>query len=305
MHLTMKQLLITLTILSLLLTLVPKSFADQQTLRVSPVINELDLSPGKPLTFDVTIENQSDVPVGIHADIFGLDETGQTEDYDQAISPLTNWTTVSPIDSIINPHSQNTLQVKITPPKDTKDGGYYETIFLTPIINKTLNQNAPEILNRIGVLVFGTVGKLNYDDLSNKVMIKEFKPTHFIFDKPPAELTFTVTNNYFTHSKFKPFLSIKPLFGKEQTKLLEEKYILPGRSKVWNYALPDSMNTIFYKSKLAVSVGAGHQIFAETWFVIFPYKILLESIIIIVLCLLILFRRKQFKKAVKILLMGK
>jgi hypothetical protein len=277
------------------------SYAASQSIRVSPIISDLQLFPGKTTVINLNVENLSNSPIGIHTEISGLDETNQNIFTDLHPSVLTQWTTVSVPDVILDPLSQKPITVNITVPKNAKQNGYYETIFLTPIISSQKQPSAPIVLTRIGAIILGTVGKLNYDDLAKKVGIVDFRPEKYISEKSPVAISFSVENKYFTHFTAKPFLVIKPLFGQENTSLLEEKHVLPGTTKSWEFQASLKKN-IFYRARLAVSVGNGEQILSETWFVVLPhYKKILASILIFLIICVLLFAGNRFKKAVKML----
>ncbi len=170
-----------------------------QSLRVSPIINDLQLQSGKPTSFALTIQNLSSNPVGIHINISGYDETGGTSVFEQKPSQMINWTSLSQQDLLIAPYDEKKITVTIAPPATLPPSGYYETIFLTPIIHQELLPNAPIVLSRVGVLVLGTIGTLNYDDLAKKVTISNFSPNAKLLNNFPNAISFSVNNHYFTH----------------------------------------------------------------------------------------------------------
>lgn len=275
-----------------------------QSLRVTPIINDLQLISGKRTTFPLTIQNLSKDPIGIHADISGYDQIGEVPLFEQKPSAMINWTHLSKQDILLPPHSTKTIIVTITPPSHLPPSGYYETIFLTPIVNQQIVPGSPIILSRVGALVLGTIGKLNYDQLAKKVKISDFSPSHAVVNTFPKTISFTVSNYYFTHFDAKPFLTITPLFGKAQTTLIADKHVLPNSARIWQYQPTVQTNRLFYRMHLAISVGDGKQVFADTWFVVVPYRLLIIVLLIAVMLYFVLFRHKQIKKATKIILKG-
>lgn len=282
-----------------------------QSLRVTPIINDLKLTSGKITTFNLTIQNLSNDPVGIHANISGYDQIGEEPLYEQKQSAIINWTHLSKQDILIPPHSSQSISVTITPPANLPPSGYYETIFLTPIVNQEIIPGSPIILSRVGTLILGTIGNLNYDALAKKVTISNFTPSHDILNTFPKTISFTVNNYYFTHFDAKPFLTITPLFGKAQTTLLPDKHVLPGSERIWQYqprfnrGQPSSlMPDIFYQMHLAVSVGNGKQVIADTWLIVFPYKLFIIVGVILIILFFVVFRRNRIKKFLKVLLKG-
>jgi len=275
-----------------------------QSLSVSPVINDLQLVPGSRTTFPIIIRNNNSAPVGIHTETTGYDITGETSQYEQTPSVMTNWTTLSQNDILLDPKQSKKIIVTINTPKNIRQSGYYETIFLTPIGHQQEYANSPIILSRFGVLVLGTVGKLNYNDLSKKVLVTDVTPSFTLLDTFPNAISFSVANKYFTHFDAKPFITISPLFANSQTVELIDKHVLPGNERLWSYVPTVAKNHIFYQIHLAVSVGGGNQIFADTWFVVLPYQPILLSLFILILLYIGIKRRKRLGKVVKILVKG-
>ena len=275
-----------------------------QSLRITPIINDLKLTPGKTTTFDLTVQNLSKDPVGIHAEISGYDQIGEKPLYEQKPSAIINWTHLSRQDLLLSPHSSQSITVTISPPAQLSPSGYYETIFLTPIVNQEFIPGSPIILSRVGTLILATAGTPNYDDLAKKVSITNITPSHTIVNAFPKTISFTVSNNYFTHVDAKPFLTITPLFGKSQTTLLPDKHVLPGSERIWQYEPQSMMPNIFYHMHVAVSVGNGKQVVADTWFIALPYKPLLLVAIFAAVPYFGVLKRKRLKKFLHILLRG-
>jgi len=278
--------------------------APQQSLSVSPIINDLHLTPGKKTSFTLSIENISQSPVGIHAEIDGMDALGDTPIASQKLSAMLNWTNLSSTDLLLGQKEKKTILVTINTPKHIGQSGYYETIFLTPILHQEQVAWSPIILSRVGVLVLGTVGNLNYNDLAKKVSIATITPSEKIINSFPKTISFTTANSYFSHFDAKPFITITPLFANSQTILLSDKHVLPGSARTWQYQPTVPTNHLFYQIHLAVSIGDGKQITADTWFVVLPYKPTLLLILIAVLLYIGLAKRSRLGKFTKILVKG-
>jgi hypothetical protein len=292
------------TLFFILNTAAAKAAPPRQSISVSPVINDLHLTPGNKTTFALTISNNNTTAIGIHAEITGYDILGATPVFEQKPSVITNWTTLSQNDLLINGGDSKKIYVNIDTPANIKQSGYYETIFLTPIVPQDQTSSTPVILSRIGVLVLGTVGTLNYNDLAKKVSVTNLTPSLEILNTFPPTFSFDVTNNYFTHFDAKPFITFAPFFAKSQTTLLPDKHVLPGSARVWQYQLPGITNHFFYHVHLAVSIGDGKQISADTFFIVMPYKQILTILIILILLYIGITRRKRLGKFITILIRG-
>src|ERR1700722_16416014 len=275
-----------------------------QSLKVTPIINDLKLVSGEPMTFPLTIQNLSGDPVGIHTTLSGYDQIGEVPLYEQKQSQMIKWTHLSKTDILLSPHSIKTIMVTITPPHHLGPSGYYQTIFLTPIVDQQVTPGSPIILSRLGILILGTIGDLNYANLAKKVTVSNFSPSQTILNNFPKTISFTVNDYYFTHFDAKPFITITPLFGKPQTTLLQDKHVLPGSARIWNYQQETKWPNVFYRLHLAVSVGGGKQVFADTWFIVLPYKLILYIITILVILYFVLFKTRRIGRAIKIIFKG-
>ena len=309
----MKKLLI---LLLLFLVLPSKAFAQntqnqnanqsiKSVLNISPIIIDTTLQKGKTQTFQIKVSNLLSQPLGINADIENFFPTDQGDEGNfQNNSPLIGWSTLSESNFIMDQGKDKTITMSIKTPANLKDGGYYDVVFFTPFYTKPIDNSSPTVLTKIGILVLGTVGKINYTDLKNKTSISELN-LNPVYENRNLDFSFRVQNSYFTHFSAKPFLTVFPLFGNDQTTQLTQKTILPGTSRLWTQTFTPDSNSIFYKVHLAVSVGQGNYIYRDGFFFVLPIK----EIILLLAALLIIFvikvRGKQIKKALRILLKGR
>lgn len=289
-----------LLILFIYITLPAKGFAEttpQQFLDVSPVIQDLHLTPGQKTTYPLTITNKGDKPVGFHIDITGIDPTADSiQNYSLLTSPFLSWISINPRDLIVPPHDKKQFSVTINTPKTAQPSGYYATLFLTPFISNPLKSTGPVILERIGTLLLTTVGDLDYAHLAQKVHITDFTYS-------PQQITFTVKNSYFTHFTAKPFLDFTSMLDKEKRLFPEEKHVLPGSSRTWIIPIQAPWYTLYSQVTLRISVGDGKEITSQISYV--NYLLVLQLVLLISVLLLILKRTRQLKKAVMILFTGK
>lgn len=302
---------ILLSLLFLLFLLPQTAFAQKnqpvtKILRVAPAINDIHVYPGHTTTYTMDIDNLLPEPLGIRISIENFsssdEDNGIMTNTSSADSPLINWIKTSDQSLIMPEQGSKTITVTVTPPKTAAQGGYYGIIFFTPFYISHPAPNAPVILSKVGTLLFGTIGNLNYKNLMNKVYILNFS-IPWINEKNQIPLTLRVQNSYFTHFSGKPFITITPLFGSPQTIELEDKHILPGTTRRWieNITVKEPWH-VFYSAHLAFSVGAGNELFADTNFFIFPVTITGILIGIIVIFLFMVLIRKRLKKAIRILI---
>jgi hypothetical protein len=279
-----------------------------ESLTVSPIINTVVLKPDQITQFPLTVTNNADIALGIHMNISGFDENDQTGIalFQGKDSPMIGWTKAAPTDTVIAPNEKATIIVRIKPPKYLKQGGYYATIFLTPFIAKPQNALGPIILSRIGILVLGTYGTINYENLSQKVQVTHFSVDSLLQNQPTTSVYFTVRNTYFAYFTAKPSLTLSPLFGKTIQYQLDEKHILPTKSKVWHTSIMIPSLFMVYKAQLATSVGQGHYIYSNTFFLVAPEVITVLCVLCLLLCIILfILLRKRLVKSGRLLIKGR
>jgi len=279
----------------------------QQAISISPIIDDITLTPGTETTHTITIVNNSDNPIGMTVepgDLSALQSPDTIYSTPQShSSPLPSWITIAPATLLLPAHTQREILVHIQTPSRATLGGYYATLLYTPFISQQHIPTQPIVLAHLVGLIFATVGVPDSSHLKNNTHILSFAPAHWIFETQKASVTFAVANDYVTHFSAKPFLTVTPLFGKPTTTLLEEKHVLPSTARVWNSTLRPTPYAPLYFAHLAVSLGNGEQISADTWFVVIPYHILVSIFIALCAVGMTLFR-KRIRRAIGILLKG-
>lgn len=300
-------------LLLLLVTMFPHNSYAQTTdnriksiINISPIILDKQLKKGEQ-TYTFKLTNLLNEPLGISVDVEDFapyaDETNSTGK--PVTSPIVEWSKLDTQNLVINPKEKKDVTLSVNVPKDAKEGGYYEAIFFTPIYLKTDPSVPKNVVSRIGSLFFGTLGPINYQDLVHKVAVNHFDLGPLL-ESSQGETKFSVENNYFNHFSAKPFITITPFFGKSDRIELTEKRVLPNKARNWSEKFKvKSPYHVFYKANLAVSVGQGHYVYKNTYFVIFPWKKAFSILLIIFAIAFIYFRRAQLKRAARVLFSGK
>lgn len=274
----------------------------QSVLSVSPVIINTTLVKGQENIYEIRVKNLLDQPLGIRTSL----EDFTAADEENALSFSTrsrilDFSALSQESFIIDPKETKTFNLKLNTPSDLKDGGYYEVIFLTPFYTRSLSPNETTVLSKIGILVLGNAGTINFKDIDSKVKILELTPEGNAND---LSALFRVENDYFNHFSAKPFLTLTPLFGKSEKFILPDKNILPGKIRKWDEKINIKRKSLFYKATLAVSAGQGHFVYKDSYFLLFPVKKALLGIVLLLFVSLILLRKKQVSKAIKVIIKG-
>jgi len=294
------QILISLLLLSLFSPL--PVHAAGQSLRVSPVIINVGLSPDKTYTHDVTIENLTDVPMPLKASFNDFITTGEEGGYvfqDTKTNPLLSWSKLSETEFILGPKEKKKLQLTIHTPQEIPLGGYYGVLFFEPVVQHS-NTAVTTINSKVGILLLANVGVP--DPKAKKAEIETFS-TGMVSADGSLPFTLRVKNialNFFTA---KPIMSITPLInltGEDTEKriVLEDKLIFPGLIRRWEQdRVVEHLSPNIYTVTMAVSAGDGQFVTAKTHVLVFPFvKAILLALVIVVIVFLIA-KRKRLKKA--------
>ena len=308
MYHTTKQSIILLSCIATFLSISPVVLAQTaqqpitQVLSVSPVILDVPLL-NKKRSYPISVTNLLPVALGIHADIQGFSADDEDNGIGTgSITPLTHWSSLNTNDIIIPPNGQKTISLTLSPMQLT-NGGYYEILFLTPFYSKPVSVSSPTVLSKIGVLVLATKGTINYSDLKQKVIISTFQFFPHVTDHYPLSPTIRITNRYFTHFLARPSITLTPLLGgRSQTWQLQDKHILPGKTRRWLESITPQTKSWIYKAHLVISVGNGEQLSKDTYVVVFPWLSLVSYLVPILALILVWTVRKRILKAAKILL---
>lgn len=286
--------------------LISNTYASAHVLRVSPIIINVPLSPGKTYTHEVTVENITDTPLPLRASLSDFQTTGEEGGYvfaETHTNPLLSWIELSDTDMILNPKEQKTVLLTIKTPEKIPLGGYYGVLFFE-VIPLTEITDTTRVIPKIGVLMLANVGVP--DPNAQKAEILTYQ-TGFFHHTNTLPLLLRVKNISLHYFTAKPILTISPLIplpnSQNETHFLEEKIVFQGNTRRWEEHLTlKNVLPNMYKASLQVSTGNGQMVTKETYFVIFP--VLQTSIVLfaLVLILYIIKKRKRLGKAIKALI---
>lgn len=278
-----------------------------QLIRVSPVLFNITLSPGKRYVYKIKVDNLQISPLPLQARMEGFDtddEDGGYKEKPGSTSPLINWIKIGNPDLLIPSQSSRNLEISVSIPDNVELGGYYAVLYLTPVLSGS-NNSSQTVLPKIGVIFLASIGVAQNPNVK-KGEITEFKFGKWIYDKAPVDYILRVKNTSLDHFSAKPRLFIKTLFKDDKEFELPEKTILPGKIRRWAQASLIKDGEIgFYNVRLLVSLGKGMELEGKSSFIIFPYR----HFIILTLSLLCLiytvWNRKKVLEAVRIIVTGK
>jgi len=275
-----------------------------EIIRVSPLIFNISLSPGKTYNYELTLENLIKSPLPVRARLENFTTTDEEGGYifeTTKPNPLLSWIKIDQTDMIIPEKSKKTVQIRVEIPQKVPVGGYYGVLFLEPLISQKTNNNAL-VSAKIGALFLANVGVSGKD---TKAQILTFDLPFFSEEKT-LPLLLRVQNNGLNHFSAKPTLYLKPLFGREQKIDIEEKFIFPGKARRWeeNIQIPKKWQGI-YRATIRVSTGQGKYLEQTSYLISLPISKGLVILLIISISIFIWRKNRQIIRAIKILLKGK
>jgi hypothetical protein len=288
--------------LMLSLLLPPPAEAAGQSLRISPVIINVGLSPDKTYTHEVTIENLTDTPMPLKASFNDFITTGEEGGYvfqDTKTNPLLSWSTLSETEFILSPKEKKKLQLTIQTPKQIPLGGYYGVLFFEPVIQHS-QPTSTTINSKIGILMLANVGVP--DPKAKKAEIETFSTGMFSSDGS-FPMTLRVKNialNFFTA---KPILTIAPLIKSagardEKRIVLDDKFIFPGLVRRWEEdPVVEHLRPNLYTITMSVSTGDGQFVTATTHVLVFPLSQALSVTVLLIVIVFLIVKRKRLKTA--------
>ncbi len=275
------------------------AYAAKQTIRVSPVIINLQLSPGKTLSQKVTIENLTSTPLPLRASLNDFVTGGEDGGYvfaDTKTNPLLKWIKLSDDEFILSPKEKKKITMTIKMPSSIPVGGYYGILFFEPVVQSVVT-NATQVHTKVGVLMLANLGVP--DNGGKKADILTFTPQQLSQDGT-IPFTLRVQNTSLNFFTAKPILTLTPILStKKQTApiYLEEKLIFPDKVRRWtdDQTMHDLSPNI-YKVHLAVSTGNGNTVITDRYFVVFPLIKFLVRLGIFLIIIFLIIKRKRLGK---------
>lgn len=265
---------------------------------ISPAILNISLSPGKTHIYDVRVSNLTKGPLPVRAEI----ERVLENEYSGGVNSIAEWTKIDQSDMIIPANSTKTIKLTVKTPDKIPLGGYYGTLFLQPVMPGVKGGAAgPLIQGRAGLIILANIG---VPDLSARAEIQNVS----IEKTSPKErhVSFDVRNMSLYHFSAKAVMAVKPLVGAPQKIPLDEKIILPGKTRKWEQTVewPFRMLNV-YDVRILVSVGNGEQIVYRTKYADIPYKTVTVIALFGVVIIVAYNKRKRLRKALRILFLNK
>lgn len=278
-----------------------------QTLRISPALLKIELSPGKITTQEFLVDNLTNNPLPVKINVEGFDSND--EDFgikvaEKISTPLADWISLDNTDTIIPAKSQTKITATINVPSEVPFGGYYAVIFFDPLPNPAdLTIQGNQINARLGAITLASIGVASSQ---NEAEIITFTSDKSFYNADSPQLTLRAKNTGLNFFTAKPSITIDPLIGQTTTIDWEEKTILPGKVRRWEKQinLPSNYSVI---SKITINLSLENGQFVTKSFTVYSFpvqKTILLAILFVVLSIVVK-NRSRLVKSLKVLFSSK
>lgn len=280
-----------------------------QGLEISPPLVEVNVDPGKSVSFDIRLRNITAttlVATPTIEDFVSGGEDGQPKlllDNDSEPSPYSfkGWASSLPKLQLASQEAK-TAKITLNVPKDAAPGGHYGVVRFTAA--------APDI-EETGVALSASIGTLVLVNVSGEVTTKAKFEELFVsqngkkgsfFENGPITFTERIKNEGSVHFKPTGTVRITNMFGKEVGVLsVNEKggNILPSGVRKFEQQLKKNWMIGRYSATVDVQYS-GQTISGNITFWVIPYKLI--SMVLGGLILLIVVLKKSIKKYNKMII---
>lgn len=278
----------------------------QLSIGISPLIFEMTANPGDAIENFMKIYNPStESTIVIKMEVEDIAPTGEAghvvvEPAETESYSISRWVTMEPVEIELRPNEEKFVKFTIRVPENAEPGGHYGTVLAS-----TKSVSGPEgtgvgIVTRTGSLVLLTVPGIMQEEL----LINDFSAPRYSECGPiPFEIRFENTGTI--HLRPKGLITVTDWLGKKITDIsLTEKNVLPKGIRKFEASWDQKwLWGGKYTATLTGSYGANNTqlIPVVITFWVFPWKIGLGTLILIILLIL---SRKRWLAAFRILIKG-
>lgn len=276
------------------------------SLAISPPLFELSANPGDTLDHTIRVDNLTDQPLPISVarkDFVPMGEEGQAAITDkQTAFSLSSWIATDTTQFTIPAKSSQVVNFHVTVPQNASPGGHFGSIVFR-VAPGSVSGNGVAVGQELGALLLLKVaGQVN-----EKASIASFGPTHNLWQKGPVLFDSRIKNEGNVQLEPSGTITISNLFGRKVgTVNLDSRTILPDSIRKISGRWPGSSWPGWYTATLSMSYGNTNKILTTSaHFVIFPYKIIIPILIILIVLGVFIFRARVRLKRSLMILLGK
>lgn len=284
------------------LCVITVSYAQQvRTMTIVPPTVEQTLNPGDKAEGTMKVINNSNEPISIKVETqdFIVNDTQGTP---QLLPPNTlsgkysasSWIGISPDSFTIPAHDKQLLNYFVQIPNTAGAGGHYAAVVFQPGNNGSLQSSGATIQTEVGTLFY-----IKVTGTINEFAQVNFLRTNHFQEYGPITIVSEVKNLGDLHITPKGEIKISDMLGNEIAVLpLDTHNIFPGASRDYTNRLNQQYLLGYFKVSLNGSYGINHNLplRAYTYFWVFPWKIALILLLVVIACVLGIFTLRAKSK---------
>ena len=294
--------LLTLVIL-LVVAVSLKAQTNPPALTLHPTNIDVNLEPGSPSQGILYLRNTTRNTLNIQTSLRNFtaqgEEGGVTLTNEDTPYSLAKWITITPSKVTIPSGQEVAFRYSITPPTNAEPGGHFGSIVFATVPGKGVNgSSGSTISEEIAALFLGTVpGPVN-----ENASIVSFAPQKSFYEFGPVNFDLRVKDSGGVHIRPAGVVTVTSMFGQKSVFGFEGEDVLPGAIRNMPITFDKTWLIGKYTVGLALAYGSKNtQLYADTSFIAFPWKI---GVAIFVVILLFFFMRKRIWKAIKVIAKG-
>jgi hypothetical protein len=253
---------------------------------------EITIEPGKTITKEIKIRNESNITRFITTDsrdFIVTDDSGtpvQLENLDATTNrwAAAGWIHISPSTFKLTPGETKSLMVTVIAPEDALPGGHYAMVLHSPKNESVLSETGSFIETNVGTLVYITVP----GNITENAQVRDFSAPNFS-EYGPIPFKTIIANLSDIHITPAGSIAIKNWFGGKTADLaLETVNIFPNTSREYQNILSKKWLFGRYSATLNAGYGTTGQALAATvFFWVIPWKLILLLTVALILVIII------------------
>lgn len=276
-----------------------------QAIQVSPVLVELNATPGGTYKIKLNLTNVSAGALRLVPsvnDFRAKDESGTPEilfedEEDSLTYSLRQWIRNLP-ELQLEPKQSQVLEVDVTVPEDAEPGGHYGVIRYSGAA-PDVEESGVALSASIGVLVLARVdGDVNESLRTEEFFVAKSGEKRGWVERPPVTFVTRLRNDGNVHLKPKGDIVVKNMFGSVVAELpvnAEGRNILPNSIRRFEHELPGGLSIGRYTAETNLAYGTSGQVLQDSIsFWVVPYKLILLCLAIFAATMFIIIKLVKY-----------
>lgn len=293
--------LITIAFFVVVVTL--RAQTNPPSLVLHPTNIDVNLNPGSPASGTLFLRNTTAKTLTIQTSLRNFtaqgEQGGVTITNEDTPYSLAKWITITPSKVNIAPGQEVGFKYSINAPSNAEPGGHFGSVVFATVPNTGVSGSAGSAVSQeIAALFLATVpGAVN-----EKAEIISFAPQKSFYEFGPVNFDLRVKDEGGVHIRPAGVVTVTDILGNKQVFGFEGLNVLPGAIRSMPVTFDKTWLIGKYDVGLSLAYGSKNtQLYANTEFFAFPWKV---GLLILIVILLFFTMRKRFWKAIKVIAKG-